>query len=661
MKHIKTLPFLLSLLFILSSCGPDEGTEATEKIVAGQLRFVEDQGCASPVDSQNVSWAQCHDFKNHINPATNDFLGSTQDVPIYRTYRPLSSKVFIFLYAEDPTRTSGRRLCDVAFQQTNPAGLFGANMTFCNNTARHYVVLNALLSYDIQDPAAGAAGVALVGTIKALWQEALARDLFGEMRSGPIQDLLNFTRVDRDSEGVATRTRFAIPRLQVSTRPVAPNSSSLVYDLGRLTLINTTDEINTDNFGYMRQVLSSYESMVQIHRNSKNEFNRTTDYPRGSYFNTFVDNAPTPGAGKQYTVWYDANWAFGFGGGISLYRPDEAVFNQDMNADGIPDGAGPISWLLSSTSVLGHEFGHSLQARFAPSSFNSDYNFVSPFRRNARNPMPTPEDPEGLNYNWGHGGWQYQELGVAFTEGFANGIGQFFINKCNGFVPSSRPVGGANPFVDNIWNPADSSCDDTDACRLHTFRWQMWFRGINDSDRAFTERRNRLVDLTNFGVGIGHYKIISNNETRVGEAVCDLLDNDTNVSHAVELTDPAGTTNARFISNFTYWVARILNGYDGSLPTASRFASRLSPNSENVQMGLAQALQTANRFCRDCVEGSLPDGGTYNDSNYVEKRVNIYNSGLSIQSFLLDMISNGLINRNQANIVLQSNFMEPLL
>jgi len=347
----------------------------------------------------------------------------------------------------------------------------------------------------------------------------------------------------------------------------------------------------------------------------------------------------TTGWGKSYGIYFDSTWAFGGRGWMAVIRPDVEKFREDGNGDGNPDGSWGTAWLLSDTSVLSHEFGHSMQGAYGVRGFGADYDFAGKMMK-----------PTGEEYDWGHGGWQHAEMGTAMNEGIANTYGQYLLNRCNTWDSAVRPVAvSIPPFNGGIWSQS-TSCDSVDACGYHHTRWHLrGQRGFGESSTAFTARSTRIANLiTAMGATSGATRVISNNEQRVGEFGCDLLDSDSSVTHA-----SAVTTGFNYISDFTYWVTEYLDGNTAPTPVARNYSG--AARAETVQLSLAQLLESYGNFCADC-DASFPGSRAWG-STYNTKRLSI-NGSISPQAMGRYMEGRGWINRSDLNNVLRTNFME---
>jgi hypothetical protein len=141
--------------------------------------------------------------------------------------------------------------------------------------------------------------------------------------------------------------------------------------------------------------------------------------------------------------------------------------------------------------------------------------------------------------------------------------------------------------------------------------------------------------------------VTSNSESRFGEFGCDLLDTDTDVSHA------AGRVASRaYLSNFTYQVAQYLDGSTEAVLTSRYDDADAAP--EDVAITLPQLLDAMANFCGvgGCVVPSSY-GADYNS-----QRLKAAGGTLSPQAMGLYLERRGLLSRPQLINLLKTNFME---
>jgi hypothetical protein len=305
--------------------------------------------------------------------------------------------------------------------------------------------------------------------------------------------------------------------------------------------------------------------------------------------------------------------------------------------DGTPDGTAPVQWVLSNLAVVGHEFGHAVHAGFAPNSFQQDYTFAA---------MVT--DANGKSWSMGHGPNQYEEMGTGITEGLASTIGNYLVNGCNGFISRYRPLGGSDPFSANMWN-GDKSCDANKSgdCSYWHVRWHLNARGLTEGGDEWNARVSRLAVLNAQAVSLGQRWIISNNEGRISEFGCDLLDTDSDVSQAQSIAN-----GLSYADDFTYGVGRILDGFDDPLVTKTWTTA---PRPEKVQLSLPQFLEAMQAFCPSCpaIVGSAQWG-----SSYDRDRLSVHTGMHSMQHMGAYMVSRGWLTLDELSNLLRSNYME---
>ncbi|MBK7862531.1 MAG: hypothetical protein IPJ65_28770 [Archangiaceae bacterium] len=598
---------LVALLALAASaCGPHPVN------FVGRISFQEDWGCGSAVESQNVTWSQCHAFKRHFDARTGSPVTTGDWYP--GAMRPLAATVELsYVTIDDSGRTPAVRVCGRSRFQTNEDGVLNMTMDGCGPGTHATLVGRVYLQAPVnfaQDSQ---------GFVRGLWRMDEGDRLLEDLPGFEVQQEHVFTK-----DGIA----YAIPVLTFRRDLVEGESSEghpSHVNLGNQAFLTAAD---ADHYGYMRQVLSSYATVLELHRKLREALGNPGDYTRKMML---VDPDLHQ---RMYGVWFTDTWAHGNTGWMSVYRPDVARFGEDLDHDGHPDTSSAVTRLLSDTSTLSHEFGHGIVNAYAPRTGWSHYDFAGPMIR-----------PDGMQYDWGHAGVQYADMGTAYAEGIPNSLGQYLLNRCGGFVPGYRPVGGAVPFTDNMWNPV-ASCDTNDfnACPMHHVRYQLSQRGVT-SGAAFDERVGRLRALTAAAVGMG--PVTSNSESRWGELGCDLLDEDSDVSQAT------GRVAGRpYLSNFVYQVGQYFDG-STEAPLVSRYAdAEVVP--EHQQLSMRQLLDAMAGFCGDggC-DVPAPYGAAYN-----QQRLKSTGGLLSPQRLTRYLVDHGLMTRAEGTNLLETNFME---
>lgn len=606
-------PFVLASLAALLGC---DGCGSGPGLVAfvGRVALADPSGCASAVDSIDTDWTQCHSIKRHFDPATGAAI--TDNAYHADALRPMRVTVELSYY-----RTDTYRLCSKAIFQTDVNGLFRATMQGCGEGVEALVLGRAYTQYRLSTENFDRAGY-----IRGIWKRDEAIDVFASLDS-PL-DALDDPLFTRDREQYSMPGFGFVVHVDREPAPVSKGGLATV-NLGTQVLL---EDPTDDAFGYLRQVFSSFSTMVELHLRLRNELGNGAAYYDKMFFE---DPALTLGA--SYWISYTVNWAYGGKGGISLYRPDLTVFTSDVDKDGKPDGSTrpPIARLISSVGTLSHEFGHSLHDAVAkPVLDKKHYAFANALTRSG-----------GTDYDWGHGYNQYQENLVALVEGVGNGLGQFLVTRCRGWNASSRLLGGDDPFGTNFW-AADPACDANDGCYFHHVRWNLKTRGVTEGSADWNTRVARLQDLTDLGVSVGHRKVASSNEGRAGELICDMLDDDTDVSHAPDDL----TRNRGYIPDFTYLVGEILDGVNVSATTESYPDTSVS--AENVQLTFGQFLTVLQDHCPSCGGLSFTFGHDYNVN-----RLSI-DAATSPQQLARTARDKGFMTDAQMRNLLRTNLME---
>jgi hypothetical protein len=606
----------------------------------GRLSFAEDWGCTSPIAVHQVSWQDCHAFKRHFDPATGGPIainGERQGA-----LRPLTATLKLSYFelldrtpagAGDPA--GNKRLCFETTIQTRADGTFRVLTSGCQSAGTPILIVGeALLAWRLREPDGNREG-----WIRAVWERSAALDLFPDLGGDPTSPGIRDGTLYKTSDGKT----YAVPRLVFAFlvpggEPARRQNRNVAVNIGNQVFLA---DPAIDEFSYMRQVLSAYRTMIEL-------FIRLRDADRGN--SAFIDQMFVKGqpvSGTNYTIQLDTEWAFGSRGGIQLYRPNRAVFE----AEGTSLNA---RHLLSDTSVISHEFGHSIHGGMAPVSFHSDYSFANPLRR----PFDA-SDTRPRDYDWGHGSSQYQEMGTAYTEGVASAVGQFLLNRCEGANPGGRPGGGADPFPANMWLP-DTSCDSSDGCAYHHVRWHLNRRGLTETTPDWNARVDAL-NAMNFVAFINGMRFVtSNSEERYAGFVCDLLDTDTDVSYAPDRI----VTGQQYIPDYTAKVAQILDGVTLTSPYGiTGYASGVMP--ETVTVSFQDLVRAMAGFCAAC-PGGLPGNGNWagniSRTNYIRSRLSALDGDLSPQAMARYLLTGPNIQSrpalNAMQNLLRANFME---
>jgi hypothetical protein len=420
-------------------------------------------------------------------------------------------------------------------------------------------------------------------------------------------------------------------------------------NLGTQVFLGRSDD---DPFDYVRQVLSAFATVVELHHRLEDEVSEGDPYDESYYDAMFAMHADSD-LDEVFAIRLDATWALGGRAGISLYHPDAGAFSD-------AGGSADWSWLLSGTSVLAHEVGHAIHAGFAPSSSGQfDYGFSG-----CPNSAPCLQRPDGTSYGWGHGANGYQELGVSFNEGLASTIGQYLLNGCENWGGKARPVGGMDPFVASPLDPSlprdtwgnqwsgDDACDASDGCGFHGVRHQLaTLRGIEEGSPEWQARVGQLVDISSTAAAIGHRFVTSNSEGRLAEFGCDLLDGNTDVSHA---TGQVG--GSQYLEDFTFLVGVTLDGRIFNPPYYVRSYGS-DPVSEDVQLTFEQFLESMEGVCTDrwATCGVTP---TAPGPAYTTRRLSTFTGDKSAHGMLEYIEDRGWATHAETSALLRSNFME---
>lgn len=616
---------LLACALVMSAaacdCGPGGATSDPKGLVhyVGRLALADDQGCTSAVPSFEAHWPDCHDFKRRFNAMTGAHINP--DAPTSGALRPLPATIEMTVI---PREGSSGSACSSFTFQTDLNGVFNVSMPGCGTGLATLVVARVFLQYDMVSPDS-----TRVGHIRGLWQDAETLALLPGVDTSVVGSRPAFKEYDPKTGKLLKNFRlpefvFTVP---IDSEPPKDKGSPLV-NLG--TQVYGTGA-SDDTYHYIPQVLIGWANVVELHHRLHDALSDEAAYHR-----MFLE-APTLGASASYFVIWDDTWPNAGAGSMRLLRPNLAEFAKD------PKGSFALEGLLSATAVLSHEFGHSVHSMLASNSFSPwDYNFASLLRA----PGATAD------YSWGHGADQYQELGVSFNEGWASALGQYLVGGCRNANPKRRPEAWPiDPFSANKFS-GDASCDASaggpelanNGCGMHHVRWNLLARGVKEGSPEWNTALTRLRALTQAGVDNGHRWVSNNNEYRLGEFVCDLLDDDGDVSFA------AGIDGKKYVRNFTRSVADIFDGKDVTA-TIKQFS--VAPSAEHVKLSLSQLIKGTGEFCPDCSALKDKFGETYNN-----ERIDSYTGKKSAIALGRYLVSEGLLTDAELKNLLKSNYME---
>lgn len=599
--------------------------------IAGRLAFGEDDGCASSYNGQVVSWTECHAFKRHFNRTTGAPV--TQNARVADTLRPLSVSLDITYSQVNVDGTT--RQCARGVYRADRDGYFNAYMPACGG-GRTRIVARPFLqqaAWQIED------GAPIdLGFIRGVWRESEALEVFPDLANtgtAPGQSYA-YEAQEPDAKGKVRAVRYAIPslgfRFEVAAEPDTKSQVGVIPVGTHVFLTNPKD----DRFGYLRQVLSAFQTMVELHARLKRQLRPPLPRPDGKdrTYDRMFRPMPEFKDGETYSTYlvaFNDGWAHGGANFISVYRPDLAQFQQ-------PNGMAGVIRLLSSTGTLAHEFGHSIHGALASGTMRMDGEFGVRMLR-----------PDGSEARWGHFPGQFQENGFAFTEGVASSLGQFFLNGCNGSL--IRPQGGVTVFAANPWS-GNNACDGATGlqmCPFHYVRAELNRRGVTDeTGQTWKDRTAALRALTATAVAAAHGNFVYNDEWRWAEFGCDILDTNSDVAHA------AVTNDARYVRNFTQAVGEVLDGRDANAQTARFPAAAAAP--EDVEVPLPQFIAAMAAFCPSCE--SLPAGP--GGADYNRTRLSATDGVQSPQAFGRYLESQNLITRAQLQNLLRTNLMDEL-
>jgi len=407
-----------------------------------------------------------------------------------------------------------------------------------------------------------------------------------------------------------------------------------IYPVRPPTTVDIGNQIFFDGaasyyYGSLRGIMGAWQTMVNLH--ARLQAALAVDGHDALYRHIFVTN-PATACTACYSVYFDTGGAgFGWYGGIDMPGPDptDSMWNYLSNV---------------SIGLPGHEFGHSMHAGIAPASWavGEDPTWV------------ITEDSSGattyarLPFN--NGLVQMQEMGVALLEGFGDAMGNYFLNGCH---VADRAWGDPDPH--HVWmNPANyASCDSSDFfCPYRAFRFQMTQRGIAEGSPTWNARLASLSDLADQAAAAGAVVVTSDNEVKVSNFFCDLLDADSDVSYAAGQV--AGKT---YLPDYAWHAAERI---DGRAPPLLFATYTMDPPPETVTLTLGQLLDAMQGFVTGPIHPGLPnpivDGA---NSGYDETRMS-YWGGYSAQALAHYLAGAGYATRTDLNGILRANYMEEI-
>ena len=604
--------------------------------VMGRLGFPDDRGCGSEVSGQNVSWRDCHAFKDSFDPATGKAISANYHVA--GAFRPRPATVVLTLLHRAPG-ASGFVECGKKVVRSVPqTGSFFAQLEVdeascgrAGGTMR--VEAEVPLLYIFTNGRSGTNRK--TGAVHALWRKDQADALLAEVtNSASVSADLAFEYTSGGQTLQATVPTFYFTHELADPAAAAgfdPSSGAAEIDVG---LQRFADAASDDAFDYIKHLLSGFASVVKAHRALVPHVGAPAHVEKLFKQRGFV---------ATYRVWFVAKGASAGPHDMNLLGPDV----EQLTANGLTRRQ---QRSLSNVGVIAHELGHSIHGTFAPASLVFDYGFANPL-----------QDPSGALYDWGHGWGQYQEMGVSFTEGLASAIGQYLVNRCNNWVGRS-PVGGADPFWTNMWMP-DAGCDvdGENGCSYHHIRYMLVDQlGLQEGSSEWNERVSMLLWLGFQGFLAKHRFVTSNSEGNWAQLGCDLLDDDDDVSHAEGIVN--GPSRG-YLGDYTYHAGRALLGEDVLATSMGRWYSADPLPAETTQITLQQLLDAMQGFCGPTRCGIWADRSvvpTRKDTDYPVKRLSALSSQ-SIQApraFFDHLIQQGLVTAAQRSVLLSTSFMD---
>lgn len=614
MKH---LWLMCALTFVGCDCGGGGTSSSTDGLVryVGRLAIPDARGCFPRHNGMRVFDRDCHRFKRRFDFTTGAPIDDDKPAP-GDALRPLVASVELSVL-----KSGSSTPCTTLTFQTDRDGVFNAPLPRCGAGVSTTVVGRVFLQYEMRS-----SDFTRRGTIRGAWQDDTTLDILPGIGS-LVASRPGFV----DSASKPART-FRIPEFiftaSIPSEPAAMGSTLPVVNLG--TQVFGTGETG-DDWDYLNQVLIGWANVVELHHRLRDVLGDDAQYQR------MFPEMPLLGLAASYLVTWDGTWAFAGVGGMQLLRGTVADIAKP----------GAFSWnvegLLSSTGTLSHELSHSIHFTLAGASGGrDDYRFGSL--------MVTPDG--GADYDWGHGGGQLQELGAAFNEGWATAVGQWLINRCANSVTSHRPnAEGFLPFHANQFS-GDATCDAVpfkgkaeNGCGYHHVRYHLRNRGLFDGDRGFDEAVGRLQAHAAHARDIGHLRVLSNNELRMAEYFCDVLDDDPDVGYAM------GIAGRKYLRAYATTAVLIMDGWDAR---SAEVTVPSNPGPENVVAPFKAFLEVTNTFCTDCAKKF----SLVYDGDYLTRRIDPYTGSKSAIAFSKGLVSKGVATDAQVRNLLRANWME---
>lgn len=617
MKKI-LLGALLILILLLVSCAPDKEAVAGEAVkfdiskvqtgkdvqtvstpyfvyVKGRLAFSEDSRCNDDNSNYIFSWSKCHSFKRHFDPITGTSILS--DSYYAGAYRPIPAYVEVSLGFSNQL---GKK-CPKNGAFTSLDGDLNIGILPCSTLEKSkspdLLKFKVQLYYNVTINAKEIAeirSIMLKGDIDAVYK----------VDSSPV--LWTVQQKDYKDDYVYATFEF-------NRKLSRQKEQGEIIDLGVLSFL---DQLPPAIVESAKVTLDTWQAFIEYHSKLRNSL---ADQPDGMklYKKMFVQK-PEHKCSLCYTVSFLRSGG-GSGGGeggaqfLKLHPIENAIFDVDI--------------------PLGHEFGHSIHASLAPTSFNIESSgdgslFGSSY-----------QDKQGKEYSSSHNRQQVQDMHIAFLEGVPEALTRYLIDGCTSEWLNDKQ----QPPPKNSWlGEIDPSCDDKEYCSYHQFRFQMSKRGIAEGSKGWNDRLTILQDLK------FDPNILSNNEQRFTYFLCDLLTTSSDISHAYS----GKRIGRKYVSDHVAFIGRIMDTgiKENYLDYIKEYKNDVVPKS--FSLSLRQVLGALDSFLP--AGTILPDIG---DPAYTEAQLSIA-SKLSPQSFGMYLVNKKLLTKDQLNNVLRANFME---
>jgi hypothetical protein len=569
-----------------------------------------------------MSWSECHALKRHMLP---DGQPVTQNRFVARALRPLRVTVRLhsFCTYADGTRDAAPRAtietesaADGQFSVTVPASTCGRVEAAVGVAVGGSIALRR----EVRD-----AGGVRFGTIRAVWMKQAGLAVYDTPAARAEPVVFSLPDFDGDLQP------YVVPRLDLETRQLALPLPAEV-SLGEQTFFR---QATAADFPYVRGALGAWQTLSDLHDRLAAEL---AAEGFGSLYEDMFESAHGYDCERCFhLVFSTGGGGFGGAGSFSIGAPIVS----------------PSAFYYASLVAIGlvaHELGHAIHFSLAPGSAHGYLGYDDS--------IAVGQNRQGvivgfhIAYQWGSV-LQQQELGVALVEGFGNAMAAHFLTGCR---IDDRGWGDPSPLR-HMWNSrAYRSCDELDGCPYQAFRLQLRWRGIAENSATWNRRLANLTRLARRGAVPNGIVVLGNNELKVRNFFCDLLDDQPDVAFAV-----GKTAGKSYVPDLT-WHA--LERVDGRNPPVALRTYAADPEPENVQLPLGRLLEALDRFAPGLTQ--VP-GPLWLQPTLVDGAQKAYNDGrvstagvLSAQSLGRFLVEHGDLTLPELQSILRANRMDEI-